>query len=73
MKVPRGPGLLAAEKNRLVRSLAGIRLSAVVSDPHGVEATAMIDCLLAGGTSEQALSFAKRLKAADEEVVFLVG
>jgi len=43
--------LLGAEKNRLVRVLgdAGIRLSAVVSDPHGVAARAMIDCLLDGG------------------------
>jgi transposase len=41
--------MLAAEKNRLVRVLgdAGIRLTAVVSDPHGVAARAMIDCLLA--------------------------
>lgn len=64
-------GLLAAEKNRLVRLLAdaGIRLSAVVSDPHGVEATAMIDCLLAGGTPEQALGFAKRLKAERAELL----
>jgi transposase len=49
--------MLAAEKNRLVRLLsdAGIRLTAVVSDPHGVAARALIDCLLEGGTPEQAL------------------
>jgi len=41
----------AMEKNRLVRVLAegGIRITAVVSDPHGVAATALIDCLLDGG------------------------
>ena len=44
----RTTAMLAAEKNRLVRLLsdAGIRLTAVVSDPHGVAARAMIDCLL---------------------------
>ena len=49
--------MLAAEKNRLVRLLsdAGIRITGVVSDPHGVAAHAMIDCLLDGGTPEQAL------------------
>jgi transposase len=60
---------LAAEKNRLVRLLsdAGIRLTAVVSDPHGVAACAMIDGLLEGGTPEQALQYAGRLKAPPEE------
>ncbi len=50
------PGL-AAEKNRRVRVLsdAGIRLTAVVSDPHGVAARAMIDGLRHGGTPEPAL------------------
>jgi transposase len=40
----------AMEKNRLVKVLsdAGIRISAVVSDPHGVAASAIIDCLLDG-------------------------
>jgi transposase len=62
--------MLGAEKNRLVRVLgdAGIRLSAVVSDPHGVAARAMIDCLLDGGTPQQGLRHAGRLKAPREEL-----
>jgi transposase len=62
---------LTAEKNRLVRILgdAGIRITVVVSDPHGVAATAMIDCLLNGGTPEQALEFAGRLQAPHEELL----
>jgi len=62
--------MLAAEKNRLVRVLgdAGIRLTAVVSDPHGVAARAMIDCLLDGGTPQQALAHAGRLRAPREEL-----
>ena len=62
---------LAAEKNRLVRVLsdAGIRLTAVVSDAHGVAARAMIDCLLNGGTPEQALAHAGRLQAPREELL----
>jgi Transposase/CHAT domain len=60
---------LATEKNRLVRVLsdAGIRLSAVVSDLHGTAATAMIDCLLDGGTPDDALALAGRLHAPREE------
>ena len=61
----------AMEKNRLVKVLsdAGIRITAVVSDPHGVAATAIIDCLLDGGTPEQALTLAGRLKAPREELL----
>lgn len=61
----------AMEKNRLVRVLsdAGIRITAVVSDPHGVAATAIIDCLLDGGTPEQALTLAGRLQAPREELL----
>jgi transposase len=61
----------AMEKNRLLKILSdgGIRISAVVSDPHGVAATAMIDCLLAGGTPEQALTHAGRLKAPPETLL----
>ncbi|MBT8419251.1 MAG: IS110 family transposase [Gammaproteobacteria bacterium] len=65
-------GQLIAEKNRLVKTLSdgGIRISAVVSDPHGASATAMIDCLLNGGTPEQALKYAnRRLKASREELL----
>jgi hypothetical protein len=52
-------------ENRLVKvsSDAGIRITAVVSDAHGVAATAIIDCLLAGGTPEQAPTHAGRLQA----------
>ena len=58
----------AMEKNRLVKVLsdAGIRISAVVSDPPGVAASAIIDCLLDGGTPEQALTLAGRLQAPRE-------
>jgi transposase len=61
----------AMEKNRLVKVLsdAGIRISAVVSDPHGVAATAIIDCLLDGGTPEQALTLAGRLQAPREALL----
>ena len=59
------------EKNRLVKVLsdAGIRISAVVSDPHGVAASAIIDCLLDGGTPEQALTLAGRLQAPRETLL----
>jgi transposase len=61
----------AMEKNRLVKVLsdAGIRISAVVSDPHGVAASAIIDCLLDGGTPEQALTLAGRLQAPREALL----
>lgn len=64
-------GTLRAEKNRLVRLLAdaGLRITAVVSDAHGVAATRMIDCLLAGGTPEEALQYAGRLRAPREELL----
>jgi transposase len=67
----RTTAMLTAEKNRLVRVLsdAGLRLTAVVSDPHGVAARAMIDCLLHGGTPDQALQYAGRLKAPREELL----
>jgi transposase len=67
----RTTAMLAAEKNRLAKVLsdAGIRLNGVVSDLHGVAARAMIDCLLDGGTSEQALAHAGRLQAPKEEVL----
>jgi hypothetical protein len=52
----------------LVRVLgdSDIRLSAEVSDPHGIAARAMIDCLLDGGTPQQALLHAGRLKVLRE-------
>jgi transposase len=63
--------MLAREKNRLHKVLAdgGVRLSAVVSDLHGQSARQMTECLLEGGTPEQALKFASsRLKASREEL-----
>lgn len=61
----------AMEKNRLVKVLsdAGIRITAVVSDPHGVAASAIIDCLLEGGTPAQALTLAGRLQAPREDLL----
>ena len=64
--------MLAREKNRLHKVLAdgGVRLSAVVSDLHGQSARQMTECLLEGGTPEQALEFASsRLKASREELL----
>jgi len=52
-----------------VVSDAGSRLNGVVSDLHGVAARAMIDCLLGGGTPEQALAHAGRLRAPKEELL----
>lgn len=62
-------GMLASEKNRLHKVLTdgGIRLSTVVSDIHGQSARRMTECLLEGGTPEQALEYASsRLKASHE-------
>ena len=58
----------AMEKNRLVKVLSdpGIRITAVVSDPPGAAASAIINCLLEGGTPEQALTLAGRLQAPRE-------
>jgi transposase len=61
----------AMEKNRLLKVLsdAGLRLTAVVSDAHGVAASAIIECLLAGGTPEQALTYAGRLRTPPEALL----
>jgi len=64
-------GMLAAEKNRLHKVLTdgGVRLSTVVSDIHGQSARRMAECLIEGGTPEDALKFAsKRLKSSPEEL-----
>ena len=45
----------------------GVRITAVISEPHGVAATAIIDCLPDGGTPEQALTLAGRLQAPRED------
>lgn len=52
--------MLASEKNRLHKILsdAGIRLSVVVSDLQGVAAKKMIECLVWGGSPDEALRFA---------------
>jgi transposase len=63
---------LTKAKNRLDKTLveAGIRLGAVVSDIHGLSARRMIECLIEGGTPEEALSLAgTRLKASPEELL----
>lgn len=65
-------GMLASEKNRIHKVLTdgGIRLSVVVSDIHGLSARQMIECLIEGGISEQALEYAgSRLKATSEELL----
>lgn len=65
-------GMLASEKNRLHKVLTdgGIRLGVVVSDIHGQAARCMIQCLLDGGTPQEALRFANsRLKATHEELL----
>jgi transposase len=65
-------GMLASEKNRLHKVLTdgGVRLATVVSDIHGRAARSMIECLLEGGTPEQALGYASsRLKATPEELL----
>lgn len=63
--------MAASEKTRIHKFLtdAGIRLSVVVSDIHGKSAGRMIECLVEGGTPEDALKFASnRLKATPEEL-----
>jgi transposase len=65
-------GMLASEKNRLHKVLtdAGVRLPSVVSDVHGQAAWRMTECLIAGGTAEEALAHAgSRLKASREELL----
>ncbi|MFZ5776038.1 MAG: IS110 family transposase, partial [Thermodesulfobacteriota bacterium] len=65
-------GMLASEKNRLHKVLtdAGVRLPTVVSDVHGQAARRMTECLINGGSPEQALSYAgSRLKASNEELL----
>lgn len=61
----------AAEKNRSLRVLAdgGVRLSVVVSDPHGVAAGNMTQVLLNDGTPEQAVRLAGRLKAEHDQII----
>lgn len=61
---------LAAEKNRLLKVLGdgGMRLSALVSDPHGQACRTMIGHLLDGVAPEVAVRSAGRLKADRDEL-----
>jgi transposase len=60
----------AAEKNRLLKVLGdgGMRLSALVSDPHGKACKAMIGSILNGDSPEQAVKLAGSLKASRDEI-----
>lgn len=62
--------LLGSEKNRLLKVLGdgGVRLSALVSDPHGKACRRMVDGLLAGDTPEEVVRHAGRLKASRAEL-----
>jgi len=64
-------GTLASTKNRLLKVLndGGMRLTAKVSDAHGVASRAMIDAILKGRTPEQAVAHAGRLKASREDLI----
>lgn len=61
---------LAREKNRLLKVLGdgGMRLTALVSDPHGKACRAMVDAILTGATPEEAVEHAGRLKAPRAEL-----
>ncbi|HNU12772.1 MAG TPA: IS110 family transposase [Rubrivivax sp.] len=61
---------LVRQKNRLLKVLAdgGMRLSAIVSDPHGKACRAMIDAILDGASPEQAVRHAGRLRATHAEL-----
>lgn len=62
---------LARHKNRLLKVLndGGMRLTATVSDAHGVACRAMIKAILAGQTPEQAVRLAGKLKSDREELI----
>lgn len=62
--------MLGSEKNRLLKILGdgGMRLSALVSDPHGKACRDMVGLLLEGATPEQAVLHAGRLKATRSEL-----
>ena len=65
-------GELAANKNRMHKLLndAGIRLSVVVSDLHGVSARLMIKALIDGKPPEEVLTLAtRRLKADRQDIL----
>lgn len=62
--------MLGTEKNRLLKVLGdgGLRLSALVSDPHGKACRTMVALVLDGAAPEQAVRFAGRLKAPRAEL-----
>jgi transposase len=62
--------MLGSEKNRLLKILGdgGMRLSALVSDPHGVACRQMLRKLLEGASPEQAVLHAGRLRAKRSEL-----
>jgi len=62
---------LVSYKNRLLKVLndGGMRLTAAVSDAHGVACRAMIKAILAGKTPEQAVQLAGRLKSGKDELI----
>lgn len=63
---------LARAKNQLGKTLveAGIKLGTVVSDIHGQAGRRMINCLIEGGSAEEALKLAgTRLKASPEDLL----
>lgn len=63
-------GMCSAEKNRLHKVLvdAGIRISVLVDDIHGVSARAMIKALIAGKPMHQVLDCKGRLRASRQEL-----
>lgn len=63
-------GMCSAEKNRLHKVLvdAGIRISVLVDDIHGVSARAMIKALIAGKPMHQVRDCKGRLRASRQEL-----
>lgn len=57
--------ILGSEKNRLLKILGdgGMRLSALVSDPHGKACREMVGMMLDGATPQEAILHAGRLRA----------
>lgn len=62
---------LVSYKNRLLKVLndGGMRLTAAVSDAHGVACRAMVKAILSGQTPEQAVRLAGRLKSDRGELI----
>ena len=62
---------LVSYKNRLLKVLndGGMRLTAAVSDAHGVACRAMIKAIVSGQTPEQAVQLAGRLKSDRDQLI----